>query len=304
MPADGPVFIAGLDRSGKTPLRALLDGLPGITFIRRAYLWTELYGRYGSLDDDARLAACLAMLARHPELRLTADELGRVKQRVRAGQRSYLRVFAAAMDELAARSGTSRWGVQEALVEIRADDLLADDPAARFVHLVRDPRDRHVAAQPRRAGVPWRLGMSAARWQTSVRVAIANAARHPDAYLVVRYEDLIGAPAETVRAVCAFIGEAPHPPMIEEAERWAAGAATTVGIGAAALPSSAVRYLQRQLAEPMDAFGYRPIATRATVAAPVVDLLTDALARVAARHWGNRDLRPESRTASARKLPA
>ena len=303
MPADGPVFIAGLDRSGKTPLRALLDGLPGMLFVRRAYLWTELFGRHGSLQDDAHLAAALASLGRHPELALTASELAAVEQRLQAGTRSYPRLFAAAMDQVAARSGAHRWGVQEALVEIRAGTILADDPRARFVHLVRDPRDRHLAAYSRGARAPWRLGVSAARWHTSVKLAADNAARDPERYLVLRYEDLAAATAESLRLVCEFIGETPTPAMLEAAVAWNASARETVGIGSGLRPD-ALRYLQRQLAEPMDAFAYRPVAVPASLATPLGDAVTRLVAGAAAWRWGDRDLRPESRTAAARKLAA
>ena len=303
MPDDGPLFIAGLDRSGKTPLRALLDGLPGMVFVRRAYLWTELFGRSGSLHDDAHLAAALASLGRHPELALRASELARVEQRLRPAERTYPRLFASAMDEFAARSGAHRWGVQEALVEIRADAILADDPRARFVHLVRDPRDRHLAAYGRGATAPGRLGVSAARWQASAKLAADNAARHRDHYLVVRYEDLAGAPTDTLRLVCNFIGEAPTAAMLEAADQWGTSAAGTVG-GGAGLQPNAVRYLQRRLAEPMGAFAYRPLATPPSVGAPIGDAVTRLVAGAAAWRWGDRDLRPESRTAAARKLPA
>ncbi|HEX6654650.1 MAG TPA: sulfotransferase [Candidatus Limnocylindria bacterium] len=304
MPADGPVFIAGLDRSGKTPLRALLDGLPDITFVRRAYLWTELYERYGDVDDDAHLASALAALRRHPELRLSEGEVATVKAQLPRGTRGYPRLFAAAMGQVAARAGTTRWGVQEALVEVRADAILSDDPQARFVHLVRDPRDRHVAAYAHGGSTPWRVGVSAARWRTSALLAIDHAARHPDAYLVIRYEDLVAAPGRTLRAVCDFIGSAPTAPMLDAAETWAATAGGTVGTGAAGLRPSAVRYLQRRLAEPMRAFGYDEVNTRASFTSPIADAATRAIARAAAWQWGDRDLRPESRTGGARKLAA
>jgi len=304
MSADGPVFIAGLDRSGKTPLRALLDGLPGIAFMRRAYLWTELWGRSGSLEEEAHLADALGVLGRHPELNLTEEELTAVERRVRSGGRTYPRLFAAAMDQLAARAGSPRWGVQEALVEVRAAAILADDPHARFVHLVRDPRDRHLAAYGRGAGAPWRLGVSATRWQASARLAQDNAARHLDAYLVVRYEDLVARAPETLGVVCQFIGETPTPAMLDDAKRWAAAAAGSVGIGATGLRPVALRYLQHRLAEPMDAFGYRPLAAGTSFAAPVADAALRAIASGAAWRWGDRDLRPEARGAAARKLPA
>ena len=39
-----PIFVAGLDQSGKTALRAALGAHPGITMVRHIELWTRLRG--------------------------------------------------------------------------------------------------------------------------------------------------------------------------------------------------------------------------------------------------------------------
>ena len=303
MQADGPIFIGGLDASGKTPLRALLDRLADVTFIRRAYLWTELYGRYGSLADDRNWQACLAAIAAHPGLHLSTAELAGVVSRLDEGQRGYLQLYGAVMEQIAARSGTARWGVQEGLSEVRADDLLAAYDGARIIHVIRDPRDRHAAALHGRRSTPWRVGVSVARWGTSAQLALANRGRLHDAYLVIRYEDLVKAPEPTLRQVCDFIGESVPPGMLSAARQWGFEAQPSIGIGALQLRAGELRFIERRLADPMRAFGYTPAASRSSGGA-IADIATAAIATLAAWRWGDRDLRPEKRGPSARKLPA
>ena len=50
----GPIFVGGLDRSGKTLLRLALSSHPNIAMTRRTYTWTEVYQRYGDLGLPAR----------------------------------------------------------------------------------------------------------------------------------------------------------------------------------------------------------------------------------------------------------
>ena len=52
MDRDGPVFITGLDLSGKTRLRRLLGAHPDLYLVRSTALWTGDDDRYGDLADE------------------------------------------------------------------------------------------------------------------------------------------------------------------------------------------------------------------------------------------------------------
>jgi hypothetical protein len=234
---------------------------------------------------------------------LTSAELSAVTSLV-TGQRSYLTLLGAVMEQIALRRGTTRWGVQEALAEVRADQLLSTYRGSRIIHLIRDPRDRYLAALHGQSASAWRLGVSVARWQTSARLALRNREYHADSYLVIRYEDLVAAPADTVLAACEFIGETPPPGLLAAAGAWAVQARPTVGLGAAGLPPAEMRFVQGRLSELMQAFGYEPVTSPAARHFRLGDVATVAVGSLAAWRWGDRDLHPETRRASARKLPA
>lgn len=76
-------------------------------------------------------------------------------------------------------------------------------PPARFIHLVRDPRDRSLSVRR-----TWGKDIlrAADRWKTNVMQARRFAENHDDVNLFeVRYEDLLDEPEGTLRRVCEFL---------------------------------------------------------------------------------------------------
>jgi hypothetical protein len=57
-----PIFIGGLDNSGKTHLRLALSSHPEIAMTRRSYMWTRIYNRYGDLRQPENFERCLNAL--------------------------------------------------------------------------------------------------------------------------------------------------------------------------------------------------------------------------------------------------
>ncbi len=266
MPVDrGPVFIGGLDRSGKTPLRRILESSSEIAFSRRTYLWTHFLGRYGDLAEDAPRARCFAELRRYRRLAELGVDLAVVERELEAGPRTYARLFGLIGTQAALAAGKPRWGEQEGGVEDRLQDLLRAFPEARVVHMLRDPRDRHlvVAADGRRPGL---LGISVSRWRANARRALTNAAGHPDAYLVVRFEDLAAAPRETVERIGRFIGEPASEQLTAAAVDWAAAPGAgyqmaAVGGWEATMAPTELAFVDAHLAAELAAIGY-PLARR------------------------------------------
>jgi hypothetical protein len=200
----GPIFIAGLDQSGKTPLRRILDASSDIAFWRRSYFWTVMDGRFGDLSIDENLERCLRHLEGSSALHGAID-VKRIGDEMRRGQRTYARLMALIGNAMAHKVGKARWGEQEGGVEERAERVFDAFPAARVLHMVRDPRDRYLATA--RRGRPGQLGISLLRSRRNMRCALANAQRYDGRYLIVRYEDLMESPEDTCLRVGGFIGE-------------------------------------------------------------------------------------------------
>jgi hypothetical protein len=209
-----PIFIGGLDRSGKTPLRLALSCHPHIAMVRRTNTWTDLYGRFGSLAQPANLERCLAALLTNRHVAALRTDVDRLRREFRQGEPTYGRLFALLHRQYAERWGKRRWGEQLAFVEHFARPLFAAYPQARIIHMLRHPCDRYEAARGEARRGPGGAGADAARWIRSATLARRNLQRYPDHYIVVRYEALEGRREDTLRAVCAFIGEEFVPQML------------------------------------------------------------------------------------------
>jgi hypothetical protein len=245
-----PILLAGLDHSGKTALRGMLEAHPSIHIVRHVELWTRLRGWFaGGPEGRQRVIEALeasgAMTSPLDRDRLSASASG--------GD------FAALVRELGRqvceRAGTSRWGLQEALLELGASRVLEELPEARIVQLVRDPRDRYAEMLARGTVGRGGLGAETAAWIASARAGTTGVAQRPDAFRVVRYEDLAGDPERTLREMCAFVGEAFDPALI----------GTLPPSPGEPLAERDIAFVQAHASPEMRAHGYalRPVAGRA-----------------------------------------
>lgn len=266
---DRAIFIGGLDRSGKTYMRLMLNSHPDLALTRRTDLWPRFYGKFGSLDDDRSLNDCLRTLEAHKHIGALGIDFQALRADFVLGERSYPRLFALIHQRYAQELGGKRWGDQSELVERYAAPIFAAYPAARFIHMMRDPRDRYEAVKrksDRRGGV----GAATARWLYSAALAQENAHRYPDRYLVVRYESMVMFPEETMRDVCAFIGETFRWDMIQMAgvPRFSIAKRATDSVGISPLSPThlgrfrgglsprEIDFIQRKCGEEMLAFRY------------------------------------------------
>lgn len=268
----GPVFVAGLERSGTSLMYALLASHPEIAMTRRTNLWTHFFEQYGDLADDPNLDRCLGMMRRYRRLVILDIDWDRLRSDFLAGARTYPRLFDLLELQVAHRLGKRRWGDKSLNTERYADHLLAAYPGARVLHMIRDPRDRFASSltrwKVRRGGV----GAGTAEWLASARLAGHHSRRAPDRYMVVRYESLVSDPEGMLRAICDFIGEEYTPAMLsmDGASRFkteggnssygsrapAEISADSVGRFRAVLSPRDIAVMQRFAGEEMLRFGY------------------------------------------------
>jgi hypothetical protein len=215
MAGGGPIYIGGLDRCGKTTMAGFLTSHPRISIPAvGSNMWTYFYGQFGDLDTDENFERCLDALLHYKHVAFLQPDPARIRREFATGPRTYARLFELFHLHFAAREGKPRYGVQTGLIERYADELFEAHPDVRVVHMVRDPRDRYEASLALWPDGRGRAGGAAARWQYSVRLAERNARRYRGSYEIVRFEDMVRAPVETLRRVCAFVDEPFHPEMI------------------------------------------------------------------------------------------
>lgn len=114
-------------------------------------------------------------------------------------------MFQAAMDIEAESQGARAWMCKSMGVIDFWPELLHHFPAAKFLHLVRDPRDACASLKFSDVGAEL-VAADAANWlRLHDRCLQLKEAVAPDQYFCILYEDLIEDPETSLRAVCDFL---------------------------------------------------------------------------------------------------
>jgi hypothetical protein len=150
----------------------------------------------------------------HKPIRKLGPDPDRIRREFWQGEPSYARLFALFHEHYAERVGKPRWGDQLAFIERYADPIFSAFPNARMIHMIRHPKDRFEASETRKRRDSGKAGWHTARWLFSARLGQRNRQRYPDCYRMVKYEALIERPEETLREICAWIGEEFHQGML------------------------------------------------------------------------------------------
>ena len=226
-----PIFLLGCHKSGASLLRALLDGHPQLFaaplethFFQATGAWID-YGLRRAWPRDLEPAQKVEALLdsvreyhtrpdRYGDAALSGRfDLAALREDLEAGSFATPREGFETHLRALHRSLTGRELPREARVVEKSVEhaecaplLRRLFPDARFVHVVRNPYASLVASRraKSRRGHPY-LG----RIARSLRSSFYHLSRNLellDGYRVVRYEDLVAQPRETLEAVAGFLG--------------------------------------------------------------------------------------------------
>jgi len=212
-----PIFIIGSERSGTTLLLAILAchpriAVPEVTWYYprfRPYLHT--FGDLSELRNFEVLAHAMANGLRVPFWRMDdvnpATFGAEIAARADEIERSFAGVFAAMFERYTGYVGKPRWGEKTPGNVFYIEQILEDFPNAQFVYIYRDCRDASAEfiesqfgpTNAYNAAVMWRDGQQAVKPFRDKLTA--------DQWLNVRYEDFVRDPVESLKSLCAFLGE-------------------------------------------------------------------------------------------------
>jgi hypothetical protein len=216
---DGPFFVVGAHRSGTTLLRFMLSSHPRLYLPPESEFIPALFGRYPTRSLNRRRARRnLDSIFRLRFAREWRGDPPRIDELVPEGDAvTPARLVDALYTAYADQHGAARWGDKTPTYTSHIDLLHRIFPKASFIHLIRDGRDVAVSVLDtwgRRSHVD--LVFAAMTWKRRVRDARRSADRlDPDAYLELRYEELVAEPEQQLRRVCRFLGEDFHPAMLD-----------------------------------------------------------------------------------------
>ena len=195
-------FIVGASRSGTTLLRLMLDAHPDLAIPSETHFGELWAPQTDSPLSREQLLESLVGCFTWPDFGLAPEALEAALSQIHPfnvgdGLRSFYSLYAASR-------GKRRWGDKTPDYVDIVDQVADILPEARFIHLIRDGR----AVSESMARMHFnKLGQDftalARLWKEKINRAREFSRR--DAYLEVRYEDLVLRPRCELERICAFI---------------------------------------------------------------------------------------------------
>jgi len=236
-----PIFVVGVQRSGTTMLRLMLNAHPHIAIPFESDFIPKFHcrlGEYGDLQTPGHVARLLDDISAQAFVK--RGGLIRDRQAILARRPdSYASLVASIYEVYAVTEGKRRWGDKDPDNTIKMDIIWRLFPGCQFVHIVRD--GRAVATSLRKLGWGSKNLLALARdWSWRVMLAhkmgMMIGPRH---YAEIHYEDLVKSSKQVLRQVCAFLDEPFDDGMLDYHKQ-----AQTV------MPSDSLKYHQSSVCAP------------------------------------------------------
>lgn len=234
-------FLIGAERSGTTLLRLMLDHHPSISCGGEFNFATEFLNPDGTepppAEFEARLSRYRAFVDSacqfNPELSYTEQ----VQQ--------FFRDFCGDGE------------VRGATVHFNISALTRYWPEAKFIHLIRDPRD--VAPSAIKMGWSGNMYTAARRWdEAEAEIAAFRAQVGEDRLIDLRFEDLVSQPVQELTRLAEFLGLEYDPLMLSYPEHttYPAPDASAAARWKKKMPVEDVQLVEARLRDRMIEWGY------------------------------------------------
>ncbi len=212
------VFVVGAARSGTTLLQRMLDAHPQLAVVNETYwLPRKFRERTGLTREGLVTPALLPQLLASPKFsRMGVTEEDLVGLLSDGEPVRYERFVPRIFDLYARRQGKPFAGDKTPGYVRRIGQIHELWPRARFVHIVRDPRDICLSMLEWRSGErtagqfgTWDMDpviSTALYWSYSVAIGReAGVSLGPTLYREVRYEDHVSSPERELEQICEFL---------------------------------------------------------------------------------------------------
>lgn len=225
-----PLFVVGTGRSGTTLLQMMLNGHPRIAVYGEIHFFDsvcQLRHWVPDISTDDKLNQFFGKLKLIDEFQYLPDLenlLSKVHARMSdSSVRSYELFYLYLMEAFAASRGSVRIGEKTPQNLRFMPDIFSIFPAAKILHIMRDPRA--VVSSFRKADWASPDVLShAIKWKVGILYG-QELEDSPDKYLLIRYEDLVQEPRWELERICAFIEE----DFVEEMLEYHRSAGTLLG---------------------------------------------------------------------------
>ena len=230
-----PVFVVGASRSGTAMMRSILMQDPSVSLAGETHYFDDLRPRYMNQrvskmnqDDRDKCADYFRAISVRPygmhgnpeDSWFTREEL--LSDAAEIGDNTDS-LFEAYCKKVAMRDNATIWGEKTPRHVFRVDDIFALYPQAKVICMVRDPRavvasyrdwrtgeenlDTGGQLDKERVRASYNIVLASLLWRAAANASLQALNRHgEDRVRIVRYENVIDSPEETVRDVAQWLG--------------------------------------------------------------------------------------------------
>lgn len=213
-------FIVGRGRSGTTLLSRMLAQHSELSVAPEGFFAMNLRARFGNAHwDDRTIERFCDALVLENRMKTWGLELDEVSSRLHAAlpalnyQRACAVVYRCHAECTLGQPGARLFGDKNPHYSLMVGTLLKQFPDARFVHVVRDPRDNVLSFRSVPFDVNTVSGL-AARWRAYNEVIERAVRTAPERFLRVRYESLVAQPTLELTRICGFLGVPFEPQLL------------------------------------------------------------------------------------------
>ena len=207
----GIFFITGRPRTGTTLLRTLLDTHTQIVVPFECSFIVDLYPRYAGIErwNKETKEIFLHDFLNQPLLsfwNLDKDKLKKKVLQLPEGitYAGLCRFLLLQFSSITAKDHIIAIGDKNPVNTLHFNKLSRLFPDAKFIHLLRDPRDQIASMKSVDFELPWVTSLSY-RWKYFNRKADKFRKKHPERILYLRYEDLVSRPKEEMQKIFSFL---------------------------------------------------------------------------------------------------
>ncbi len=217
----GPVFIVGMPRSGTTLMRALLNQHPKISLdLTESHFIPHFVSTFGdppALHTPAQLDRFINQFHQtvfYQNLSQQGYTFGAKDLSQHADLNSWASIFECILRHFSPKPDQpdAIWGDKTPGYLKHISLLKQHYPEAKFLHIIRDPRDYCLSARQSWGKSIYR---AAHRWQATLSRARQVGQTLGDAYLEVTYESLLGHTEHVMGRIAAFLECDYHPSMAQ-----------------------------------------------------------------------------------------
>lgn len=205
----GPIFIVGMSRSGTKLLRDILNNsnevaIPSFESHFIPYLVDNFTEKFPLNGEDAReFKELIKNSIFYNEITKDNKYIGNIDLDKITSQKDLQSAVKSIILLLTPqKKDTKVWGDKTPNNMLHMVKLKRAFPSAKFVHIIRDPRERALSTKK-----AWGTSIvsSAERWRKGVTKARAQGVELGDDYAEITYEELTARPEHQIKRICKFI---------------------------------------------------------------------------------------------------